>query len=115
VDQHWALLRDVGDAEWNFRASVSGPLEGGGQQEDQVLRWLADSAIYGYRKVNQYRQGSIHGAAVSFDDMVALILEIVTAIWRLRGCALYILQGTREGLALGAVEGEWDGNASYVR
>jgi hypothetical protein len=53
--------------------------------------------------------------AVSFDDMVALVLEIVTATWRLRGCALYILQGSWAEMALGAVEGEWDGKATYAQ
>jgi len=52
---------------------------------------------------------------VSFDDMVALVREIITATWRLRGSALYVLQGTWESMAFGNVQGEWDGSASHSR
>jgi hypothetical protein len=52
---------------------------------------------------------------VSFDDMVALVREIVAVTWRLRGAAMYILQGTWEGMTFGAVDGDWDGSASNIR
>lgn len=58
------------------------------------------------------------GAAITqtdFDDMVHLVEEIVGVTWRLRGSALYVLQGGWESIALGEVEGQWDGNAKTSR
>ena len=52
---------------------------------------------------------------VTFDDMVALVCDLVTVTWKLRGCACYIINGTFSGIALGWVRGDWDGNASCVR
>jgi len=49
------------------------------------------------------------------DDMVQLVEEIVGITWRLRGGALYVLQGGWESIALGEVEGQWDGNANTSR
>ena len=48
-------------------------------------------------------------------EMVELALELVAVTWRLRGCGLYTLNGGWEGLALGVVEGEWDGTATSSR
>lgn len=53
--------------------------------------------------------------AVSFDNMVSLATELVAATWRLRGCAVYVLTGRWAGMALGTVEGDWDGNATSTR
>jgi hypothetical protein len=53
--------------------------------------------------------------AVSFDDMVSLVTELIAATWRLRGCAVYVLSGGWAGMAFGTVEGEWDGNATSTR
>jgi hypothetical protein len=52
---------------------------------------------------------------VSFNDMVDLVLKLVTATWRLRGCGLYVLSGQWENIALGSVEGRWDGTAESSR
>jgi hypothetical protein len=60
-------------------------------------------------------EGAPEFETVSFDDMVALVREIITATWRLRGSALYVLQRTWEGMTFGAVDGAWDGSASYIR
>jgi hypothetical protein len=60
-------------------------------------------------------EGATEFETVSFDDMVGLVRELVTATWRLRASALYILQGTWEGMTFGAVDGEWDGSANYTR
>lgn len=65
--------------------------------------------------LSRQAEGSPDFEAVSFDDMVALVLELVTAKWRLRGCALYILTGSWAGMAFGEVEGEWDGGATTSR
>ncbi|WP_162942731.1 hypothetical protein [Cryobacterium soli] len=52
---------------------------------------------------------------VSFDDMVTLVLELTTVTWRLRGCGLYVLGGQWEAMALGTVQGLWDGKATTSR
>ncbi|MDD1477896.1 hypothetical protein [Arthrobacter sp. H16F315] len=53
--------------------------------------------------------------AVSFDDMVNLVTDLIAATWRLRGCAIYVLTGGWAGTAFGTVEGQWDGSATLTR
>jgi len=53
--------------------------------------------------------------AVSFDEMVELIVELVAVTFRLRGCGLYVLNGGWEDMALGTVRGNWDGTATSSR
>jgi hypothetical protein len=57
----------------------------------------------------------VQAEVVSFDDAVALVTDLVTATWRLRGCAMYALNRGWGGMAFGEVEGDWDGTASYSR
>jgi len=54
-------------------------------------------------------------AQTDLDDMVHLVEEIVGVTWRLRGSAIYVLQGGWESIAFGEVEGQWDGNANSSR
>lgn len=50
--------------------------------------------------------------SVSFDDAVALVLDLIAVTYRLRGSALYVLSGGRAGMALGDVEADWAGSAT---
>lgn len=51
----------------------------------------------------------------SFQDMVDLVTSLVALKFRLRGCALFVLNGSWAGMALGQVEGHWDGSATSSR
>lgn len=51
----------------------------------------------------------------SFQDMVNLVTSLVALKFRLRGCALFVLNGSWAGMALGEVEGHWDGSATSTR
>lgn len=51
----------------------------------------------------------------SFGDMVDLVTSLVAVKFRLRGCALFVLNGSWAGMALGEVEGHWDGSATSSR
>jgi len=42
-------------------------------------------------------------------DMIALVCELVSVTYRLRGAAIYALQGGWAAMALGDVRGRWDG------
>lgn len=66
-------------------------------------------------RLSRQPEGAPEFESVTFDDMVDLVRQLVTAKWRLRGCALYILNRGWESIALGDVAGEWDGSASSTR
>lgn len=51
----------------------------------------------------------------SFEDMVDLVTSLVAVKFRLRGCALFVLNGSWAGMALGEVKGDWDGSATSTR
>ncbi|TCK65764.1 hypothetical protein [Curtobacterium sp. PhB136] len=76
----------------------------------------ADLVSGGWELAGLERQpdGEQHITATTFDGMVQLVADLVGVAWRLRGPALYILNGSWGGLATGAVEGRWDGSADYV-
>lgn len=52
---------------------------------------------------------------LTFDDVVDVVCELVSAVWRIRGAALYVATGRWDAYALGEVEGHWDGTASASR
>lgn len=66
-------------------------------------------------RLSRQAEGEPDAKQVSFADAVALVTDIVAVTWRLRACGLYVLTRKWEGMALGYVTGDWDGNASYVR
>jgi hypothetical protein len=66
-------------------------------------------------RLSRQPEGQPEFETVSFDDMVSLVLQLVTATWKLRGCALYVLNGSWSGIALGQVAGEWDGSSNFSR
>ncbi|OII18439.1 hypothetical protein [Curtobacterium sp. MCBA15_013] len=76
----------------------------------------ADLLSGGWELAGLERQpdGEQNITATTFDGMVGLVEDLVGVTWRLRGAALYILNGSWSGLATGAVEGQWDGSADYV-
>lgn len=48
-------------------------------------------------------------------DMVTLVCDLVSVTYRLRGAAIYALQGGWAAMAFGTVEGQWDGTAEISR
>lgn len=81
---------------------------------DMLRRDLLDRS-WELARLSRQDEGSPSSEPVSFDDAVALVTGLVAATWRLRACAMYVLNRSWEGIALGEVEGEWDGSANYVR
>lgn len=51
----------------------------------------------------------------SADAMIALVCELVGVTYRLRGAAIYVLQGGWAVWAFGTVKGQWDGTADASR
>lgn len=66
-------------------------------------------------RLTRQPEGAPDLSGTSFDDMVALVLNLIAAKYRLRGSAIFVLQGTWRGLAFGSVQGEWDGSVTYDR
>lgn len=81
---------------------------------DMLRRDLLDRS-WELAPLSREEEGSPTSEPVSFENAVALVTGIVAATWRLRGCALYVLNRSWEGMALGEVEGDWDGSATYIR
>lgn len=54
--------------------------------------------------------------SVSLDHAIALVHSLVAATWRLRATRNYLTNGsaTWTGMLVGYVEGDWDGNASWI-
>jgi len=48
-------------------------------------------------------------------DMIALVCNLVSVTYRLRGAAIYALQGGWAAMAFGTVVGQWDGTADISR
>ncbi|WP_413318314.1 hypothetical protein AA0Z99_00150 [Agrococcus sp. 1P02AA] len=61
------------------------------------------------------REGHPGATSVNFDGMVRVVLDLVAATWRLRGGAIYTYQRRWASIALGEVEGNWDGSANSSR
>lgn len=76
----------------------------------------ADLLSGGWELAGLERQpdGEQNITATTFDGMVGLVEDLVGVVWRLRGAAFYILNGSWSGLATRPVEGQWDGSADYV-
>ena len=76
----------------------------------------ADLLSGGWELAGLERQpdGEQNVTATTFDGMVGLVEDLVGVVWRLRGAAFYILNGSWSGLATRPVEGQWDGSADYV-
>lgn len=54
---------------------------------------------------------------VSFDDMVALVQEVVAVTYRLRACAMHVMTGgasTWRDLVFSPVQGDWDGSVEWI-
>ncbi|MBF4598163.1 hypothetical protein ITJ50_03405 [Curtobacterium sp. VKM Ac-2889] len=100
------------------------------EQRAHVSRTISDARA-AYKRRNRYTHDllvedllSVNGwelmrldrfgpdfTSTSAAEMVALVVELVALKYRLRGAALYLLQGRWEAWAFGAVEGSWDGSA----
>lgn len=65
----------------------------------------------------QRRAGEIEPETeiLTFDDVVHVVLDLVAAVWRLRGASLFVISGRWEAYAVGEVEGHWDGTATASR
>jgi hypothetical protein len=81
---------------------------------DLLRRDLLDRS-WELARLSRQGGGTPASEPVSFEAAVALVRGLVAATWRLRGCALYVLNHSWEGMALGEVQGEWDGSATYTR
>jgi hypothetical protein len=116
------LVRQNPGVDAETREAVLSAVHAGSQAYSRRNRYIHDllrrdllDQSWQLAPLSRQPESSPEFEAVSFDDMVALVRELITAKWRLRSCALYVLQGTWEEMALGAVEGDWDGNASYIQ
>lgn len=99
------------------------------EQRERVLLTIA-AARAAYRRRNRYTHDLLVRDLLSVDgwelmrldrsgpdftptnaaEMVALVQEIVGVKYRLRGAALFVLQGRWAEWAFGDVEGRWDGS-----
>lgn len=99
------------------------------EQRERVLLTIADARA-AYKRRNRYTHDLLVKDLLSVDgwelmrldrsgpdftptsaaEMIALVREIVGVKYRLRGAALYVLQGRWTGWAFGDVEGQWDGS-----
>jgi hypothetical protein len=116
------LIRNHPELSSETRKAVLGAVSAGSKAYARRNRFIHDLlkkdllvTSWELAPLSRQPEGAPEFETVSFDDMVALVREIIAATWRLRGSALYILQGTWEGMTFGTVEGDWDGSASYIR
>ncbi len=99
------------------------------EQRERVLLTIADARA-AYKRRNRYTHDLLMRDLLSVDgwelmrldrsgpdftptsaaEMVELVREIVRVKYRLRGAALYVLQGGWAEWAFGSVEGQWDGS-----
>lgn len=52
--------------------------------------------------------------SVTLDDAIGLVEAIVGAMWRLRAARQYLARGSWQSMLRGHVEGDWEGNASWI-
>lgn len=116
------LIKDHPELTAETRTAVQGAVLAGSKAYTRRNRYIHDllrrdllDTSWELAPLSRRPEGEPEFETVSFDEMVALVREIIAATWRLRGSALYILQGTWEGMTFGAVDGVWDGSASYIR
>ena len=106
--------------EPHTRAAFESSIEAGRAAYKQRNRYAHDllraSMVGdGWDRVPLSRQRHASPVVVDAEGMIALVCDIVAATWRLRGAAMHTLGRGWSGLALGAVEGDWKGDATYVR
>ncbi len=80
----------------------------------ELAETRADDARYRLRLSR--KKDVPESVSVSFDEAVELVCKLVAATWRLRATryCLSNLSSVWRSMLLGAVEGEWDGTASWV-
>lgn len=67
-----------------------------------------------YRLRLSRRKDAPEVESVSLDDAIELVESIVAAMWRLRAARQYLTDGSWRSMLLDHVEGDWEGNASWV-
>lgn len=82
---------------------------------DLLRHGLDDNSIWELARVSRPRGEEPIFKVVSFDHMVTLVCDLVAVTWQLRAGGLHLANGSGwKGLLLGAVEGEWDGSATWI-
>lgn len=116
------LARSRLDLEESTRAAVLDAIAAADTVYKQRNRYMHDflredfmSQGWELARLTRQPDETAESVSVSFEAMVDLILELITVTWRLRGCGLYVLGGQWEELALGTVQGHWDGRATSSR
>ncbi|KIP89885.1 hypothetical protein [Microbacterium algeriense] len=72
----------------------------------------ADDDRYRFRLARQKDAPEVE--SVSLDDAIREVESIVAAMWRLRAARNFLAYGSWQSMLRGHVEGDWEGNASWV-
>ncbi len=112
------LVKDHSQLSNAFRRAVLSAISAGSTAYTKRNRYIHDVLTenlldHRWEGASLSRRGdeAPRAVATSFEDAVSLVLELVTATWRLRACALHLLTGEWESMTFGQVSGRWDGSA----
>ena len=116
------LIRIRADSDLDLRtreallASVQAAIVAYKRRNRFVHDLLQEDMLFGDWELMPLRRvpgGNESGEKVSFDSMVQVVEQLITATIRLRGGAMHVLQGGWDKPAFGPVRGAWDGTAVY--